>query len=49
MFHTKVHGGKAFPAEQKIREFKKILVRSKGFEKNRRNRIKTNVLIKKAA
>ena len=32
MFHTKVHGGKAFPAEQKIREFKKILVRSKRFE-----------------
>ena len=45
----KVHGGKAFPAEQKIREFKKILVRSKRFEKNRRNRIKPNLLIKKAA
>ena len=25
MFHTKVRGGKAFAAEQKIREFKKIL------------------------
>ena len=25
MFHTKVRGGKVFAAEQKIREFKKIL------------------------
>ena len=45
----KVHGGKAFPAEQKIREFKKILVRSKRFERNGKNRIKPNDLIKKAA
>ena len=29
VFHTKVRGGKAFAAEQKIREFKKILLRSK--------------------
>ena len=29
MYHTKVRRGKAFAAEQKIREFKKILVRSK--------------------
>ena len=29
MFHTKVRGGKAFAAEQKLREFKKILLRSK--------------------
>ena len=29
MFHTKVQGGKAFAAEQKIREFKKVLLRSK--------------------
>ena len=29
MFHTKTRGGKAFPTEQKIREFKKILFRSK--------------------
>ena len=48
MFHPKVHGGKAFAAEQKIREFKKILVRSKRFEKLRKNRIKPNDLIKKA-
>ena len=33
MFHTKIRGGKAFAAEQKIREFKKILLRSKRFEK----------------
>ena len=25
MFHSKVRGGKAFAAEQKIREFKKLL------------------------
>ena len=33
MYHTKIRGGKAFTAEQKIREFKKILLRSKRFEK----------------
>ena len=33
MFHTKVRGAKAFAAEQKIGEFKKILLRSKRFEK----------------
>ena len=33
MFRTKIRGGKAFAAEQKIREFKKILLRSKRFEK----------------
>ena len=49
MFHTKVRGGKAFAAEQKIREFKKILLRSKRFEKLRKNRIKPNDLIRKAA
>ena len=48
MFHTKVWGGKAFAAEQKIREFKKILSRSKRFEKSRKNRSKLNDLIKKA-
>ena len=49
MFHTKVRGGKAFAAEQKIREFKKILLRSKRYEKNSNNRIRPNDLIKKAA
>ena len=33
IFCTKIRGGKAFAAEQKIREFKKILLRSKRFEK----------------
>ena len=41
MFHTKVRGGKAFAAEQKIREFKKILLRSKRFEKLKKKQNKT--------
>ena len=49
MFHTEVRGGKTFAAEQKIREFKKNLLRSKRFEKLRKNRIKPNDLIRKAA
>ena len=49
IFHTKIRGGKAFAAEQKIREFKKILLRSKRFEKIKKNRIKPNQLIKNAA
>ena len=49
MFHTKIRGGKAFAAEQKIREFKKTLLRSKRFEKMRKNRIKPNDLIEEAA
>ena len=49
MFHTKIRGGKAFTAEQKIRKFKKILLRSKRLEKERGKRLKPNDLIKKAA
>ena len=49
MFHTKIRGGKAFAAEQKIREFKKILLRSKRLEKERDKRLKPNDLIRKAA
>ena len=48
MFHTKLRGGKAFTTEQKIRKFKKILLRSKRFEKLKKNRIKPNDFIKKA-
>ena len=48
MFHSKVRGGKAFAAEQKIRELKKILLKSKRFVKSRGERIKPNQLIKKA-
>ena len=47
MFHTQLRGGKAFPAELKIRKFKKNLLRSKRFEKMRKNRIKPNNLIRK--
>ena len=39
IYHKKVRGGKAFAAEQKIREFKKILLRSKGFEKFRKKKL----------
>ena len=49
MFHTKLRGGKVFAAEQKIREFKKILLRVKRFRKFRKNRIRPNELLKKAA
>ena len=35
MFHNKVRGGKSFAAEQKIREFKKLLLKSKRFEKDK--------------
>ena len=35
MFHSKVRGGKAFAAEQKIREFKKLLLKSKRFFKRK--------------
>ena len=48
MFHSKVRGGKAFAAEQKLRELKKILLKSKRFVKSRGERIKPNQLIKKA-
>ena len=33
MFHTRLRGGKSFAAEQKIREFKKLLLGSKRLEK----------------
>ena len=38
MYHTKISDGKAFAAEQKIREFKKILLRSKRFEKMKKKK-----------
>ena len=43
-----LRGGKAFVAEQKIRQFKKKLLRSKRVEKYNTKRIKPNDLIKKA-
>ena len=48
MFTTSLRRGKAFAAEQKIREFKKALLRSKKIEKYNKKRIKPNDLIKKA-
>ena len=45
MFHTQIRGEKTFAAEQKIREFKKILLKSKRLEKDRGERIKPNSLI----
>ena len=48
MFHFKVRGGKAFAAEQKIREFKKLLLMSKRYKKSNKEKIRPNELIKKA-
>ena len=50
MYHTELTRGKAFAAEQKIREWKKILLRSKHFEKmQKKKRIRPNQLIINAA
>ena len=46
MFHTKLRGGKAFAAEQKIREFKKLLLKTKRFTKGRGERLKPLKVIK---
>ena len=49
MFSTKVRGGKAFAAEQKIREFKKLLFRSKQLHKaTKTSRIDPKKLIQNA-
>ena len=48
MFSTKTRGKKAFVTEQKTRELKKILLKSKRIEKRSDNRLKSNELIKKA-
>ena len=45
MFHTKVRGGKAFAAEQKIGQFKKLLLKGKRLEKEGRKRLKPLQLI----
>ena len=45
-FHTKVRGGKVFAAEQKIGQFKKILLRSKRFEKNSNKRFNKKICSK---
>ena len=48
IYSTHLRGGKAFAAEQKIRELKKLLLRSKRIEKFEGKQIKPNELIKKA-
>ena len=48
MLSAKTWGGKAFAAEQKIRELKKIPLKSKRIEKRSEKRLKPNELIKKA-
>ena len=48
MFSTKTRGGKVFVAEQKTRELKKILLKSKRIEKRLGERLKPNELIKQA-
>ena len=48
MYSTHLKGGKAFAAEQKICELKRLLLRSKRIEKVKGKRIKLNELVKKA-
>ena len=45
MFSTKLRGGKAFAAEQKIREFKKLLLKMKTLFKKSSKRLKPNEII----
>ena len=47
MYSTKVRGGKAFAAEQKIREFKKLLLKMKNLLKSSKKKIKPNEVIRK--
>ena len=48
LFHSRLRGGKAFAAEQKVREFKKILLKTKRFIKRNGDRLRPNEAIKKA-
>ena len=47
MYSTNLRGGKAFAAEQKTRELKKLFLRSKRIQKLSKKCIKPNDLIKK--
>ena len=47
MFSTRVRGGKAFAAEQKKREFKKILLKVKTLYQRTKMKLKPNELIRK--
>ena len=48
MFSTRVRGGKAFAAEQKIREIKKLLVKVKALYERNITKLKPNKIIRKA-
>ena len=48
MFSSKIRGGKAFAVEQKIRDFKRLLLKSKNNDKRNKVRIKPLKLIQKA-
>ena len=47
IFSTVVRGGKAFPAEQKLKELKKRIFRLKAFKKKISKRINSYEIIKK--
>ena len=47
MFSTKVRGGKAFAAEQEIREFKKLLLKMKNLLKSSKKKVKPIEVIRK--
>ena len=49
MFQTRLRGRKVFAAEQKIREFKKLLLRGTRLEKQQGKIFKPNDLIKQVA
>ena len=49
MFHTRLRGRKVFAAAQKIREFKKLLLRGTRLEKQQGKIFKPNDLIKQVA
>ena len=48
MFSSRLRGGKAFAAEQKIREFKKILFKTKNTYRISKKKINSKKIIKKA-
>ena len=48
MFSTRIRGGKAFAAEQKIRELKKIIVKTKNTYKLSKKKINSKKIIQKA-
>ena len=48
MFSKRIRRGKRFATEQKIREFKKLLVKSKSIDRRVKKKVKPNQLIKKA-